>query len=64
MQIMKNKKVWFFLLLGMMAVTTIYLWRLGINETKVYTNGRVVEKQPGKYFVVCQADTDMESEIA
>lgn len=45
MQIMKNKKVWFFLLLGVMLVTTFCLWRSGIDETKAYANGRIVERQ-------------------
>lgn len=45
MQIMKNKKVWFFLLLGVMLMTTFCLWRSGINETKAYANGRIVERQ-------------------
>lgn len=45
MQIMKNKKVWFFLLLGAMLVTTFCLWRSGIDESKAYANGRIVERQ-------------------
>lgn len=45
MQIMKNKKVWFFLLLGVMLATTVCLWRSGVNESKAYANGRVVERQ-------------------
>lgn len=45
MQIMKNKKVWFFLLLGVMLMTTFCLWRSGMNETKAFANGRMVERQ-------------------
>lgn len=45
MQIMRNKKVWFFLLLGVMLATTVCLWRSGIRETKAYADGRVVERQ-------------------
>lgn len=44
MQIMKNKKVWFFLLLGVMITATFCLWRSGVNETKAFANGRVVER--------------------
>lgn len=44
MQIMKNKKVWFFLLLSVMIMTTFCLWRSGVNETKAFANGRVVER--------------------
>lgn len=45
MQIIKNKKVWFFLLLGVMLITTFCIWRSGVDETKAYANGRVVERQ-------------------
>lgn len=45
MQIMRNKKVWFFLLIGVMLATTVCLWRSGINESRVYANGRIVERQ-------------------
>lgn len=45
MQIMKNKKVWFFLLFSVMLVMTFCLWRSGIHETKAYANGRMVERQ-------------------
>jgi hypothetical protein len=44
MQIMKNKKVWFFLLLGVMLMTTFCLWRSGVNETKAFANGRMVQR--------------------
>lgn len=66
MQIMKNKKVWFFLLFGVMLVTTFCLWRSGINETKAYANGRVVERvQPeSESFVSYQGQpAGTESEI-
>ena len=53
MQTMKNKKVWFFLLLGVMIMTTFCLWRSGMNETKAFANGRIVEKEhPEERFLV------------
>ncbi len=53
MQIMKNKKVWFFLLLGVMLATTVCLWRSGIDESRAYANGRVVERQDNSEIRCC-----------
>jgi len=55
MQIIRNKKVWFFVLLGIMLVTTVCLWRVGIQETKTYANGRIVENEPAQD--TCQEKT-------
>lgn len=45
MQGMKNKKLWFFLVLGVMILTTVCIWQSGTGKKQAYANGRIVQKQ-------------------
>lgn len=42
MQGIKNKKLWFFFVLGIMILATVCIWKAGREEKTVYANGRVV----------------------
>ncbi len=66
MQAIKNKKVWFFFVLGIMIVTTVCFWQVGSGEKESYVNGRIVQKEnEGTVlklpFVSCNADSGKES---
>ena len=45
MQIVKNKKVWLFLMLGIALLTAFCFLTSGKKEKKSYINGRIVENQ-------------------
>lgn len=45
MQRMNNKKIWFFLVLGIMFFATVCIWQVGDGEKKAYANGRIVQRQ-------------------
>lgn len=64
MQVVKNKKVWFFFVLGIMIVTTVCLWQVGNSEKKAYVNGRIVQQEDKGIvvklpFISCNTDLDM-----
>lgn len=66
MQVIKNKKVWFFFALGIMIVTTVCLWQVQSSEKEAYVNGRIVQREDeGKVlklpFISCNADSEKES---
>lgn len=45
MQIVKNKKVWLFLMVGVVLLTAVCFLASGKKQKKAYANGRIVEKQ-------------------
>lgn len=68
MQRMNNKKVWFFLVLGIMIFATVCIWQVGDGEKNAYANGRIVQRQErGKNvrlsFESCDPVTNSESRI-
>lgn len=44
MQGIRNKKLWFFFVLGIMILATVCIWKAGREQKTVYANGRVVER--------------------
>lgn len=66
MQAIKNKKVWFFFVLGIMILTTVCLWQVGSNEKESYINGRIVQREEegtvvNLPFISCNSDSGIKS---
>ncbi|MDD7402360.1 MAG: hypothetical protein SO170_02395 [Butyribacter sp.] len=45
MQMVKNKKVWLFLVLGVAVLTVFCFMTSGKKQKKTYMNGRIVENE-------------------
>lgn len=45
MQLLKGKKVWFFLLFGVLLAATAGMWLYSRREQEAYANGRIVQRQ-------------------
>ena len=46
MQLLRGKKVWFFLIFGvLLAAATAGMWLYGRKEQEAYANGRIVQEQ-------------------
>lgn len=45
MQLLKGKKVWFFLIFGVLLAATAGIWLYGRREQEAYANGRIVQEQ-------------------
>ncbi|MCI8779177.1 MAG: hypothetical protein HFH70_00695 [Lachnospiraceae bacterium] len=66
MQVVKNKKVWFFFVLGIMILTTVCLYQAGSSEKEAFVNGRIVQhEEKGTVvrlpFKSCSTDGDREA---
>lgn len=51
MQAVKNKKIWFFFVLGIMILTTVFLYQTGSSEKEAFVNGRIVQQEEDREAV-------------